>query len=229
MQKILIVEDDADIQELLENHLSGTGYSVFSASDGVEALALFSQHEFDLVLLDIMLPKIDGYGVCELIRKQSQVPIVMLTALDSEADQIKGLDLQIDDYITKPFSMPVLKRKIAAILRRTSGHIEAEKYEAEKYLHYKNITLDMEGYKAFIAGNDIDLTAREFEVLRELLLNQGRVYTRKNLLNVLWNYDFYGDERIIDTHIKNIRKKVGADIIETIRGVGYRIAKENKS
>ena len=223
MQKILIVEDDLDIQELLENHLSGAGYDVFSASDGVEAVTLFSKHEFNLVLLDIMLPKIEGYGVCELIRKQSQVPIVMLTALDSEADQIKGLDLQIDDYITKPFSMPVLKRKIAAILRRTSGHIDTE-----KYLHYKNITLDLEGYKAFIEGNDIDLTAREFEVLRELLLNQGRVYTRKNLLNVLWNYDFYGDERIIDTHIKNIRKKAGADIIETIRGVGYRIAKENK-
>ena len=222
MQKILIVEDDSDIQELLENHLIGAGYSVVSASDGVEALSHFSQHAIDLVLLDIMLPKIDGYGVCELIRKQSQVPIVMLTALDSET--IKGLDLQIDDYITKPFSMPILKRKIAAILRRTSGHTETE-----KYLRYKNVTLDLDGYKAFVDGNDTDLTAKEFEVLREFLLNQGRVYTRQNLLNILWNCDFYVDERIIDTHIKNIRKKLGVDIIETIRGVGYRIAKENKS
>ena len=224
MQKILIVEDDSDIQELLENHLIGAGYSVVSASDGVEALSHFSQHAIDLVLLDIMLPKIDGYGVCELIRKQSQVPIVMLTALDSETDQIKGLDLQIDDYITKPFSMPILKRKIAAILRRTSGHTETE-----KYLRYKNVTLDLDGYKAFVDGNDTDLAAKEFEVLREFLLNQGRVYTRQNLLNILWNCDFYVDERIIDTHIKNIRKKLGVDIIETIRGVGYRIAKENKS
>lgn len=224
MQKILIVEDDSDIQELLENHLIGAGYSVVSASDGVEALSHFSQHAIDLVLLDIMLPKIDGYGVCELIRKQSQVPIVMLTALDSETDQIKGLDLQIDDYITKPFSMPILKRKIAAILRRTSGHTETE-----KYLRYKNVTLDLDGYKAFVDGNDTDLTVKEFEVLREFLLNQGRVYTRQNLLNILWNCDFYVDERIIDTHIKNIRKKLGVDIIETIRGVGYRIAKENKS
>lgn len=223
MFQILVVEDDLDIQELLENHLRGAGYSVALASDGVEAISLFSQHEFDLVLLDIMLPKIDGYGVCELIRKQSQVPIVMVTALDSEADQIKGLDLQIDDYITKPFSMPILKRKIAAILRRTAGH-----KETEKQLRYKNIVLDLEGYKAFVDSTDIDLTAREFEVLREFLQNQGRVYTRQNLLNTLWNYDFYGDERIIDTHIKNIRKKVGADIIETIRGVGYRIAKESK-
>lgn len=222
MFKVLIVEDDTDIQELLENHLCGSGYEVALAGDGVEALSLFAQRKYDLVLLDIMLPKIDGYGVCELIRKQSQVPIVMLTALDSEADQIKGLDLQIDDYITKPFSMPVLKRKIAAILRRAAGYTEAD-----KYLHYKNMTLDLEGYKAFVEGRDIDLTAKEFEVLREFLLNQGRVYTRQNLLDILWSYDFYGDERIIDTHIKNIRKKVGADIIETIRGVGYRVAKEN--
>lgn len=147
----------------------------------------------------------------------------MLTALDSEADQIKGLDLQVDDYITKPFSMPILKRKIAAILRRMAGYTEAD-----KYLHYKNITLDLEGYRAFAQGRDIDLTAKEFEVLREFLLNQGRVYTRQNLINILWGYDFIGDERLIDTHIKNIRKKAGADIIETIRGVGYRIAKENK-
>ena len=119
--------------------------------------------------------------------------------------------------------MPILKRKIAAILRRTAGYTEAD-----KYLHYKNITLDLEGYRAFAQGRDIDLTAKEFEVLRELLLNQGRVYTRQNLINILWGYDFIGDERLIDTHIKNIRKKAGADIIETIRGVGYRIAKENK-
>lgn len=223
MFKLLIVEDDTDIQELLENHLCGSGYEVTLAGDGVEAISLFAQRKYDLVLLDIMLPKIDGYGVCELIRKQSQIPIVMLTALDSEADQIKGLDLQIDDYITKPFSMPILKRKIAAILRRTAGYTEVD-----KYLHYKNVTLDLEGYKAFVEGRDIDLTAKEFEVLREFLLNQGRVYTRQNLLNILWSYDFFGDERIIDTHIKNIRKKAGTDIIETIRGVGYRIAKKNK-
>lgn len=223
MFRILVVEDDTDIQELLDNHLSGSGYKVVLANDGVEAISLFSQGEFDLVLLDIMLPKIDGYGVCEYIRKQSNVPIVMLTALDSEEDQIKGLDLQIDDYITKPFSMPILKRKIAAILRRAAGY-----KETDKHLHYKNITLDLEGYIAYVDDRNIDLTAKEFEVLREFLLNQGRVYTRQNLLNILWDYDFYGEERIIDTHIKNIRKKAGADIIETIRGVGYRVVKENK-
>ena len=224
MYQILIIEDNPDIMELLDNHLRGDGYETCLAYDGVEALSLFSQHEYDLILLDIMLPKIDGYGVCEFIRKQSQVPIIMLTALDSEADQIKGLDLQIDDYITKPFSMSILKRKIAAILRRTTGY-----KESEKYLRYQNIHLDLSGYKAFVGNNDIDLTAKEFEILREFLLNQGRVYTRQNLLNTLWDLDYYVDERIIDTHIKNIRKKTGTNIIETIRGVGYRIAKENKS
>lgn len=222
MPKILVVEDDLNIQELLQNFLQEVNYEVTVANDGIEAISLFNSNQFDLILLDIMLPKIDGFAVCELIRKKSNIPIIMLTALSGEEEQIKGLDLQIDDYITKPFSIPILKRKITAVLRRTTGY-----KEAEKYLHYKNITLDLEGYKAFAQNIDIDLTAREFEVLRELLLNQGRVYTRQNLLNTLWNYDFYGDERIIDTHIKNIRKKIGVDIIETIRGVGYRIAKEN--
>lgn len=124
MQRILVVEDDADIQELLLNFLQEAGYNVTAANDGVEALSLFSAQPYDLILLDIMLPKIDGYGVCEFIRKQSDVPIMMLTALSGEEDQIKGLDLQVDDYITKPFSMPILIRKIAAVLRRSRVNAE---------------------------------------------------------------------------------------------------------
>ena len=177
MQHILVVEDDLDIQELLKNFLQEVGYEITIASDGMEAIVLFSSMHFDLILLDIMLPKINGFAVCELIRKQSQIPIIMLTALNGEEEQIKGLDLQVDDYITKPFSMPILVRKIAA-------------------------------------------------VLRELLLNQGRVLIRQNLLSRLWKYDFYGDERVVDTHIKNLRKKLGIDFIQTIRGVGYKIDKE---
>ena len=170
-----------------------------------------------------MIPKIDGYSVCEVIRKQSSIPIIMLTALDSEADQIKGLDLQADDYITKPFSMPLLIRKISAVLRRSS------KYEAvATTIQYKNITLDLDGYKIFVETKPIDITPREFEILRELITHRGRILTRQNLLSMLWKYEYFGDERIIDTHIKNLRKKlVGADYIETIRGVGYRIDKEN--
>ena len=223
MQKILIVEDDFDIQEILLNFLQEAGYDVTVTNDGVEALSVFTDNKFDLILLDIMLPKIDGFGVCELIRKQSQIPIIMLTALSGEEEQIRGLDLQVDDYITKPFSMPVLVRKIAAVLRR-SNHQKDDKHCT---VSYQNLVLDLDSYTAVIDGNAYELTQREFEVLRELLTHQGRVLTRQNLLNKLWKYDFYGDERVVDTHIKNLRKKLGIDFIRTIRGVGYKIDKEN--
>ena len=223
MQKILIVEDDIDIQELLRNFLQEVGYEISIANDGMEAISLFSTIHFELILLDIMLPKIDGFTVCELIRKQSQIPIIMLTALSSEDEQIRGLDLQVDDYITKPFSMPILVRKIGAVLRRSSMIPEQE----HQTIAYKNLVLDMDSYTAVVDGASFDLTQREFEVLRELLLNQGRVLTRQNLLDKLWKYDFYGDERVVDTHIKNLRKKLGIDFIQTIRGVGYKIDKEN--
>ena len=223
MQHILIVEDDFDIQELLQNFLHEAGYEVDIASDGVEALSLFANGKYDLILLDIMLPKIDGYGVCELIRKQSDIPIIMLTALSNEEDQIKGLDLQVDDYITKPFSMPILIRKIAAVLRRSSqGTVESY-----QIITYGDLILNCDGYTATMNGNTFELTQKEFEILRELLTHQGRILTRQNLLDKLWRYDFYGDERVVDTHIKNLRKKLGIDFIQTIRGVGYKIDKEN--
>lgn len=224
MAKILIVEDDLDIQELLQNFLQEAGYEVSIANDGVEAVSLFSTAHYDLILLDVMLPKIDGFTVCELIRKQSQIPIIMLTALSGEKEQIKGLDLQVDDYITKPFSMPVLVRKIAAVLRR-SNMIPNQEHQT---ISYNNLILDFDSYEATVDGISYELTQREFEVLRELLLNQGRVLTRHNLLAKLWKYDFYGDERVVDTHIKNLRKKLGIDFIQTIRGVGYKIDKENQ-
>lgn len=223
MSKILIVEDDLSIQALLHDFIQEAGHSVTLASDGVEALVKYSEQDFDLVLLDIMLPKIDGYGVCEVIRQKSDVPIIMLTALDGEENQIRGLDLQADDYITKPFSMPVLLRKIAAVLRRSS------KLKCiPQTMSYRNLKLDLDGYKAYAGGEGIDLTPREFEILWELLVNRGRILTRQNLLQTIWKYEFFGEERIIDTHIKNLRKKLGAaDYIETIRGVGYRIDKED--
>lgn len=223
MQKILVVEDDLDIQELLKNFLQEAGYSIVLANDGVEALSIFSDVQFDLILLDIMLPKIDGFAVCELIRKQSQVPIIMLTALNGEEEQIRGLDMQVDDYITKPFSMPVLIRKIAAVLRRS---IISQNQEHQT-VAYKNLILDLDSYSALVNGESYELTQREFEILRELLLNQGRVLTRQILLERLWKYDFYGDERVVDTHIKNLRKKLGIHFIQTIRGVGYKVDKEN--
>ena len=223
MNKILVVEDDLDIQELLQNFLQESGYDITVANDGLEAINLFSDDDFDLILLDILLPKIDGFSVCEFIRKKSQIPIIILTALNGEKEQIKGLDLQVDDYITKPFSMPVLVRKIAAVLRRASKTPDQE----HKTMSYDNLILDFDDYTASVNGISYELTQREFEVLRELLLNQGRILTRQNLLNKLWKYDFYGDERVIDTHIKNLRKKLNITFIQTIRGVGYKIDKES--
>ena len=223
MQRILVVEDDLDIQELLKNFLQEVGYDIVLANDGMEALSVFSTAQFDLVLLDVMLPKIDGFAVCELIRKQSKVPIIMLTALSGEEEQIRGLDLQIDDYITKPFSMPILIRKIAAVLRRSGGLGE----DKNKTIAYQNLVLDCDSYTATVDGTAYELTQREFEVLKELLTHQGRILTRQNLLDKLWRYDFYVDERVVDTHIKNLRKKLGIDFIQTIRGVGYKIDKEN--
>ena len=223
MQNILIVEDDTDIQELLREFLKEAGYGVTAAGDGIEAMELFAKNEYDLILLDIMLPKIDGFGVCELIRKKSQVPIIMLTALGGEEEQIRGLDLQVDDYITKPFSVPILIRKIAAVLRR-SGQTQEE---GRKTIAYQNLFLDLDNYTATVDGTAHELTQREFEVLRELLTHQGRIMTRQNLLDKLWRYDFYGDERVVDTHIKNLRKKLGIEFIQTVRGVGYKIDKES--
>ena len=223
MNKILVVEDDLDIQELLQNFLQESGYDITVANDGLEAINIFSDDDFDLILLDILLPKIDGFSVCEFIRKKSQIPIIILTALNGEKEQIKGLDLQVDDYITKPFSMPVLVRKIAAVLRRASKTSDQE----HKTISYDNLILDFDDYTASVNGISYELTQREFEVLRELLLNRGRILTRQNLLNKLWKYDFYGDERVIDTHIKNLRKKLNITFIQTIKGVGYKIDKES--
>ena len=221
MKNILVVEDEADIQELLENFLNDAGYKTSLAADGVQALELFGSDSFDMVLLDIMIPKIDGYGVCEFIRSRSNVPIIMLTALDSEDNQVKGFDLKIDDYITKPFSMKVLIKKIAAVFRRCENRME------NGLISYKSVTIDTDGHKFFVNGVLIEVTQKEFELLEELLRNQGRVLTRPQLLDKLWGYDFYGDERIVDSHIKNLRKKLGVNYIDTIRGVGYRIDKEN--
>lgn len=216
MAKILVVEDEYDIRELLQNYLENEGYQVVVASDGEHALEMFHTSTPDLVLLDIMLPHLNGYEVCKAIRSESDIPVIMLTALDSEQNQLKGFDLRIDDYIPKPFSMPILLHKIAAVFRRTMGGM------AER-LTYKALSMDLEGYKAFVDGEALDLTQREFELLKTLLQNKGRVLSRQTLLNRVWSYDFYGDERIVDTHIKNLRKKLNVDYIETIRGVGYRI------
>lgn len=220
-KRILIVEDEVDIQNILKVFLEESGYLVETAGDGLEGITLFRKQSFDLVLLDIMLPKIDGYVVCEMIRQESNLPVIMLTALDDEDDQIRGFDLKVDDYITKPFSISLVLKRVEAVLRRT-----AEREENGHVLTYGEIFLDLEGYGVTVAGIPVPLTNREFEVLKLLLENQGRVFTRENLLNQIWGYEYAADEKIVNTHIKNLRKKLGIPCIETVRGVGYKIDKE---
>lgn len=221
MSKILIIEDDKDIQDILQNYLEDAGYEVVLASDGVEGIASYND-SFELVLLDIMLPKIDGYGVCEVIRNRGNVPIIMLTALSDESNQIQGFSYKIDDYITKPFSPKVLLCKIAALLRRSNSRKESEK------INYRKLELDLAGFHVYQSGQEVILTQKEFELLVKLIENQGRVFTRQMLIDDLWGMDAYVEERIVDSHIKNLRKKLNVDYIETIRGVGYRVDKENK-
>ena len=221
MQKILIVEDDIDIQDILKNHLTDAGYEVVIADDGVDGIAKFD-NTICLVLLDIMLPKIDGYGVCEVIRQKSQVPIIMLTALADEENQIKGFAQQIDDYVSKPFSPKILLCKIAAILRRRTTEDQNQ-----TVLTYKELRMDIDGFHLYYKENEVLLTSKEFAVLRLMLENQGKVFTRQMLLDRLWPDDLEVEDRIVDSHIKNIRKKLNVDYIKTIRGVGYRIDKDN--
>lgn len=220
-KKILIIEDEAAIQKILSEPLTFAGYKVITASDGLAGINSFHKQDFDLILLDIMLPKIDGYTVCEMIRQESQIPIILLTALDTEDAQIRGFDKLADDYITKPFSIKLVLKRVEALLRRTSSDTVSDS------IRYKEITLIETERKVTVSGNETALTHLEFEILLLFLKNKGRVFSRDDLINLIWGYDFIGDEKGVNFHIMNLRRKLGVDYIETVRGVGYRIAKEN--
>lgn len=223
MKKILIVEDEPEIRQLLASYLINEGYSVSEAEDGVAAIELFSKEKFDLLILDIMIPKIDGYGVCEFVKKQSNVPVIFLSALGDEKSMVKGYDSLADDYVTKPFSMPVFLRKVKAVLRRDPS---APAEEHSKFI-YKDIVMIPDMMKVTVSGKDVELTSKEFDILLTLIKNPGRVYTRELLLEMLWDYDSLVDERIVDSHIKNLRHKIGEGVIETVRGRGYRVAQKD--
>lgn len=226
MKKILIVEDEPEIRELLANYLRHEGYEIATAEDGVEALSFFAKTEPDLVILDIMIPKIDGFGVCEVIKKQSDVPVMFLSALADDVSQIRGYDLMADDYVTKPFSMPILIRKVNALMRRGEA-AGASRHEPVIVVCGGEVTINTDTMEVEVGGQRIELTSREYDLLLTLAKNPGRVYTRGVLLDLLWDYDSLVDERIVDSHIKNLRHKMGGDYIETVRGKGYRIARKD--
>lgn len=218
MNQILVVEDNEDYQELLINFLTNAGFAVNAVGDGVAAIDAMEEREYDLVILDIMLPKLDGFTLCELIRKKSDVPIIMLTAKFSEEDQLKGYQLKVDEYISKTTSMPVIVSKVEAILRRSG------KISEQETVKVNGIVLDAHTHTVTIDGAPVEFTLKEFDILSELMKAKGGVVTRKQILSKLWDYEYYEDTRIVDTHIKNIRRKLGdRDCIETVRGIGYKM------
>ena len=218
-QKILIIEDEPSIQSVLKELLASSGYEVAVAGDGAEGIEIFERERFDLVLLDIMLPKLDGYDVCRRIRGGSSTPVIMLTALDEEEAQVKAFELQADDYITKPFSVKLVLLRVEAVLRRTDGNSGGSVMECGE------IRLDDDAMEVRVSGERISLTRIEYELLHLFMEHPGRVFTRENLLNAVWGYDYIGEEKAVNIHIMNLRRKLGIDPIETIRGVGYRLAK----
>jgi DNA-binding response OmpR family regulator len=221
MQKeILLVEDVTEIREGLKLSLEKDGYQVYSFSNGEEALEFLENTTVDLILLDLMLPGINGNEFMHHLRANSSIPVIVISALGDEFTQINLFNQQIDDFITKPFSPNILSLKIDAVLRR------CKKFD-EELLTYKNITLEINNYKVYQDNQLIEITTKEFDILQAMLLNQGKVYSREELMEALWEDCYLIDLRTIDVHIKNIRNKLGKDIIRTVKGIGYRIEKAN--
>lgn len=218
--KILIIEDEWSIQSILRELLVDAGYEVHTADNGVDGLAAYRRQTFDLLLIDILMPHLDGYEVCKTIRESSRIPIVILTALDDEEAQIKAFELQVDDYITKPFSLKLVLLRVEAVLRR-SRQIEKE----QPALTYGQLRLETDTMRVYRGSEEVSLTKIEFELLKRFLEHPGQVFTRDQLLNLVWGYDFIGDEKAVNIHIMNLRRKLGTCCIETIRGVGYRLGK----
>lgn len=219
-QKILIADDESRLRKLVRDYLTRENYEVIEAADGEEALELFYREpKIDLIILDIMMPKHNGYEVCKEIRQTSKVPILMLTAKGEEADVLQGFDIGADEYITKPFSPRILVARINAVLRRTSdGDGEDGKMEVA------GICIDKNAHVVTIDGKEIALSVKEFELLSYFVQNEGIALSRETILNNVWNYDYFGDARTIDTHVKKLRSKLGekGNLIKTVWGMGYK-------
>ena len=223
--KILVVDDEARMRKLVKDFLSKSGYEVLEAEDGSQALDIFfEQNDIALIILDVMMPKMDGWQTCREIRQYSKVPIIMLTAKSDERDELQGFQLGVDEYISKPFSPKILVARVEAILRRTNQMAEDEKLEAG------GIVLDKTAHSVTIDGQPIDLSYKEFELLAYFLENKGIALSREKILNNVWNYDYFGDARTIDTHVKKLRSKMGekGDLIKTIWGMGYKLSVDDE-
>ena len=219
--KILVVEDDNQIQELIVEFLSSQDYDVDVANDGVEGYEKFKESKYDLVILDVMMPRLDGHSLCKMIRNlDKEVSIIFLTALGDEESEIKGFDLNADDYISKPFSFNILIKRVEAVLRR-----KQKEAKESVILEFEGLKLDLQTFKSYIDNEEIELTLKEFNILKLMINSYPTVVSREKLIEKIWGYEYFGDTRVIDAHMKNIRKKIKKDYIKTIKGVGYVLEK----
>ena len=217
--KVLVVDDESRMRKLVRDFLVKKDFEVLEAGDGEEAIdVFFEQNDIALVILDVMMPKMDGWQVCREIRKYSKVPIIMLTAKSDERDELQGFELGVDEYITKPFSPKILVARVEAILRRTNA------ISSEEILRAGAIEINRAAHQVLIDGKNVDLSYKEFELLTYFVENQGIALSREKILNSVWNYDYFGDARTIDTHVKKLRSKMGVrgEYIKTIWGMGYK-------
>jgi len=222
MTKILVVDDEPAILELLSYNLKSNGYSVVAVREGPEALEVVAAEQPDLVILDLMLPGLDGFEVCRRIREKWNIPIIMLTARQEELDKVLGLELGADDYLTKPFSPRELLARVKAVMRRTN-----QGEESTGLLRAGSLELDQDKHQLTVDGRPVELTLKEYQLLEILIKNPGRVFDRENLLNLLWGEGYFGDNRTIDVHIRHLREKIEADpsqpqYVLTVRGIGYK-------
>ena len=220
--KILVVDDESRIRKLVRDFLTREGYSIYEAGDGEEAMQVYhQQHDLSLIILDVMMPKMDGYEVLQKIRETSQIPIIMLTAKTSEEDELNGFNLGVDEYIAKPFSPMILVARVNAVIRR--GAMDNASGNGE-VMEAGGIRVDIGAHTAAVDGKEIFLSVKEFELLSYFIQNQGIALSRETILNNVWNYDYFGDARTIDTHVKKLRSKLGSkgDYIKTIWGMGYK-------
>ncbi len=218
--KILVADDESRMRKLVKDFLLKSNFEVLEAEDGSQALDLFyATKDIALIILDVMMPRMDGFEVCREIRQTSQVPIIMLTAKGDERDELQGFQLGVDEYITKPFSPKILVARVEAVLRRTN------QLEESQVLEYGGIAVDKTAHSVTIDGKPVDLSFKEFELLTYFMENKGIALSREKILNHVWNYDYFGDARTIDTHVKKLRSKLGdkGDLIKTIWGVGYKM------
>ena len=226
MAKILVADDEQKIREVIREYSEFNGHEVTEAADGMTAVGLCKLNDYDLIIMDIMMPKLDGFSACKEIRKEKNTPVIMMSARSEEYDKLFGFELGIDDYVTKPFSPKELMARVHAVLARSAPAVQND---VSPVLTFGGLTIDIPGRSVSVDGNKIELTPKEYDLLFYLVENKNIALSRDKLLRDVWGYDFFGDDRTIDTHIKNLRNNLGPyrDMIVTLRGVGYKFETEN--